>query len=624
MQVKDTPLGLELAHVQRTLTPSGINVETVAEEPLNSLSELIPDARESDSVLQSVPEYLPAGSVPADAITAAHSVGVPAGTLSTEKSAVNGAHGVPSCEPMDACQKPAAGVVKVSEKCAGIAIAISTAPQQLVESADASGVDPALPGSPSAPPSEAPSSSTDASASADAPNVDATKAEEGVAGKAGEDDDALKGVKRSPSSWWTSEEDEKLRSLVDKFGAQRWSVIASNMPGRIGKQCRERWANHLCPAVTKGEWTEEEDRLIAEGVSELGNKWSEIVKRLPGRTDNAIKNRYNSHQRKNRRRVEREATEEKVVLKRQKTGEEGEDEVEEDEGEESKEGETADVVEDDGAKKSKKGGKGSRTGKEAGKQGKDKEAGKPKPARVRSKPDPARKKILALVKQLSQAAGDAKAPEVEECDESPSSPSEGGDPEQDQLILKLMDAAIAYSDGVSEEVKMEDGPLPLQALDLEQEISDLLTGPVPASPADLGCASSRCAFRKRAGMSREDDHMVSEADRMSLCVVGRGIKLLVDVPNLPDDAVEGVAGDDDECLTGEVMLVDGCAVPITPMPTSCGSCDLTGASTDWLALYTSEMSETPGADGPQPPTPVCAALIDAFMPASAPAAVHGF
>jgi hypothetical protein len=94
---------------------------------------------------------------------------------------------------------------------------------------------------------------------------------------------------------WQPHED----ALIVHMAAQgdKWAEIASRLPGRIGENVRERYVNVLDPRLKKTPWTDEEDRILFENQRVLGNKWSEIRKLIPGRSENSIKNRY--HNRKN-------------------------------------------------------------------------------------------------------------------------------------------------------------------------------------------------------------------------------------------------------------------------------------------------------------------------------------
>ncbi|XP_019083901.1 PREDICTED: transcription factor MYB32-like [Camelina sativa] len=95
---------------------------------------------------------------------------------------------------------------------------------------------------------------------------------------------------------WTKEEDERLVSYIKSHGEGCWRSLprAAGLL-RCGKSCRLRWINYLRPDLKRGNFTHDEDELIIKLHSLLGNKWSLIAARLPGRTDNEIKNYWNTH-----------------------------------------------------------------------------------------------------------------------------------------------------------------------------------------------------------------------------------------------------------------------------------------------------------------------------------------
>eukprot|EP00750_Incisomonas_marina_P032246 INCI904.2.p1 GENE.INCI904.2~~INCI904.2.p1 ORF type:complete len:451 (-),score=85.88 INCI904.2:92-1444(-) len=117
--------------------------------------------------------------------------------------------------------------------------------------------------------------------------------------------------KRTQKVRWTQEEDNRLqRTVLDYLketntdsgdGSISWKIIAERLTGRSGKQCRERWSNHVNPNIKTDPWTEEEEILIVKLQREKGNSWKDISQFLEGRSDNAIKNHWHSMRRRKHR-----------------------------------------------------------------------------------------------------------------------------------------------------------------------------------------------------------------------------------------------------------------------------------------------------------------------------------
>ena len=91
---------------------------------------------------------------------------------------------------------------------------------------------------------------------------------------------------------WTMQEDELLKEAVARLGCGCWAAVSDLVPGRTGKQCRERWVGHLAQNIKRKGWSLREDRLLLQSRERYGNKWTIIAREIQGRSAISIKNRW--------------------------------------------------------------------------------------------------------------------------------------------------------------------------------------------------------------------------------------------------------------------------------------------------------------------------------------------